>query len=64
MSCLRRQLLKEYTISCARDVRDRSFASICRGEPISGLGDTRKYCATHLSVSWHAARRDDDAAGV
>jgi len=52
MSCLRRQLLKEYTISCARDVRDRSFASICRGEP----SDTRKYCATHLSLSRHAVR--------
>jgi hypothetical protein len=64
VSCLRRQLLKEYNDLVRLDVRDRSFASICRGEPISGLGDTRKYCATHLSVSWHAARRDDDAAGV
>jgi len=56
MSCLRRQLLKEYTISCARDVRDRSFASICRGELMSVFGDTRKYCATHLSIGRHAVR--------
>ena len=56
MSCLRRQLLKEYTISIAWDVCDRSFASICRGEPMSGFGDARKYYATHLSLSRHAVR--------
>jgi len=56
MSCLRRQLLKEYNDLVRLDVRDWSFASICRGEPIFGLRDTRKYCATHLSIGRHAVR--------
>jgi len=56
MSCLRRQLLKEYNDLVRLDVRDWSFASICRGEPMSVFGDTRKYCATHLSIGRHAVR--------
>jgi len=56
MSCLRRQLLKEYNDLVRLDVRDWSFASICRGEPMSGFGDARKYYATHLSLSRHAVR--------
>ena len=55
MSCLRRQLLREYNDLVRLDVRDWSFASICRGEPIFGLRDTRKYCAT-LSISRPGAR--------